>query len=123
MNNADRENTLMFEFDNMQEFMTYCDLFKEQIGSKKVIWSEGGNYRNSINKAVELLKQNKYIDATKWFEKALEFNPIGLAARLGLAESYTCLKDYKQAKECLMNAKEYISSDVFAGSFYRKHHY
>lgn len=120
MNNEDRENTLVFEFDNMQEFMTYCDLFKEQIGTKKVIWSDATNYRDFFNKAVELLKQNKCTDAIICFEKALELNPIGLAARLGIAESYICLKDYKQAKECLMNAKRYIRPDFFAGSFYRK---
>ena len=120
MTNVDFENTILFEFDDEQEFITYCNLFKDQIGSKQVIWSRGTDYRDLFMKGLQLFEQKQHKKAIKTLESALDFNPIGLAARFEIAENHIVLKNYKKAREVLLEMKDMLTTNNYIARFYRR---
>lgn len=120
MTNIDYDNTLLFEFDGELEFITYCNVFKNAIGNKQVIWSKGNDYIEMFLKGFNLFEDKQYKKAIKVLEKSLEFNPIGLSARFEIAESYIALRDYSKAKETLLAMKDILTTNSLIARFYRR---
>lgn len=120
MTNINYENTLMYEFDGSEEFMIYCNVYKNEIGNKQVIWSKGTDYIDLFRKGFDLNEKKLYSKAIKTLEQALTFNPIGLSARFEMVESYIALKKFDKAKEYILKTKDILTSDTFIARFYRR---
>lgn len=52
-------------------------------------------------RARALFSANKYNEAEKYFERAIEANPMNVDAHMGLVHLYIDLKQYTKAKDCL----------------------
>ena len=120
MNMTQNNAFLMFEFETPSEFVLYCKYFEKEINNSRVLWTIGTDYKDLCAIGYDHLKAKNYDQAAYAFNKALEFNPIGIEARFGLAEISAKTSRYKEAKNRLFAMKDYIYSGLLAGKYYRK---
>lgn len=66
---------------------------------------EKPSYENYVSKGQELLTEEKYEDAIDSFNKALEMDPDGIEAFIGLSDGYIGLEEYAKAIKKLSEAK------------------
>lgn len=113
---SDRESDGYY-FADLPEFVIYC---KTYDNGKNVKWLRGDDYTKEFQKGYQLFEQNQFSKAIEAFNNSLKLNPIGLAARFEICESYLGLHQFSAAKHTLLDMKNYLLEDKNIAKFYRR---
>ena len=106
-----------FYFENTEEYVVYCIFNK----AKNVRWrSAGENYIKELQQGFQLYEEGRYEEAIEVLKNSLRLNPIGISARFELCEAYLKLGKLYEAKNALMEMKDYFIFDKHVAKFYRR---
>lgn len=106
-----------FYFEDANEFMIYA---KFHSGDKRVDWLSGDDYLNEFKKGYIFFEQGQFKKAAEAFKQCLVLNPIGIKARFELSETYIQMRKFNDAKESLLDMKDYLIKDSDIAKFYRR---
>ena len=100
-NNVEKK-VLEYNFANQDEFIIYILTNKDSIQDDKLIWTKGNQYMDAYNKGYALFEKRQYNAALSAYKEALEYNPVGLAARFEIVECLIVQRRNTEAKEMLL---------------------
>ena len=106
-----------YYFENALEFAVYAKCFARD---KKVYWLRGEDYITQYKKGYQLFEQGQYSNAIEIYKKSLLLNPIGIRARFEICEAYLKMNNLVEARNTLLEMKDFLVEDKSIARFYRR---
>lgn len=84
------------------------------------MWLKGNNYKEQFYKGYELFEKKQYQAAVNEFLKAVELNPIGVAARFEVCEAYLAMQNIDVALNALQSITRFVAEKGTAARYFRR---
>ena len=105
-----------FSFENEEEYETFLKYYQS---SGKVEWLKDDEYAALYKLAYKNVGNRKFSEALLQLQDCLVINPIAIAARFEMVNCYIGLKNYAEAKKCLVILSRLIKDDEDKAKLYR----
>ncbi len=118
-----KDEAVAFEFENVYQFLKYSDVFRNEIGGRKVLWERNDHYEKLYEQGYELCESGRYDESVSILRQALKYNPMGVAAMFEIAENYIMQRDFDKARNTLTELKKLIITKKECARYYRRFGY
>jgi hypothetical protein len=113
------ENIINYNFDNLEEFLTFVSI-KNDIKNKKVVWLRSDRGQLLISKAYALYELGKHQEALDTLKSIFTFNPIAVNARFEIFENLLKLNRIEEAKLQLKEIWPFLINSSDIAKYYRR---
>lgn len=105
-----------FSFENEEEYEIFLKYYQS---SGKVEWLKDNEYATLYKQAYKNVGNRKFSEALMQLQDCLVINPIAIAARFEMVNCHIGLRNYAEAKKCLVILSRLIKDDEDKAKLYR----
>ena len=105
-----------FSFENQEEYEIFLKYYQS---SGKVEWLKDNEYATLYKQAYENVGNRRFSEALLQLQDCLVINPIAIAARFEMVNCHIGLKNYAEAKKCLVILSRLIKDEEDKAKLYR----
>ena len=105
-----------FSFENEDEYRLFM---KNHQGLGKVTWLKDDTYAGLYRQAFSHVENNRFSEALPLLQECLKLNPVAIAARFEMANCLIGMRDYEEAKKCLVVLSQFLTDSEDKAKLYR----